>query len=1546
MKLFPIEDPVVGEQILAVQPQIERYPDAKWRQRLEYFTGRALTHTALTLEQQGRAGHLAMLGRAVSPGVVIGLEATAQPTAEGAVIEIAAGLGIVTSGEIVNINRNQRVLLDNIRVYAPATLLGLDLYLLQEAYSWLRRDGSTGLSGLSVKDYGRELEANLIDLHKRLREQHYFAPPIKQIWIDKKGIKKRPKGLSKIEDSIVQKAVSMLMGADYEQQNEDGADNGSGADAYRLGDMLGQLRKAGRALPEAMVLVLQPVAVEHFGQDPATDPCDYDPTDEAFENWQWLDGCRLALYAWNQVLGPLPVAGEWRRNRIAQAIFDHERRLTEGEYLPWLALGVPIALIGLNSALEFDFLDRNAVVRRGGEPKGTDIPITPAGNRFLWQSQFEQFNEHLVDWLMSDVTLDPSKLEASDQFRHLPPVGVLPKETMSPREHQQQFFPLSYAVRALVIPYEQLDLAIEESASLLPYDLNASDRVEVLVPVSQQHYEPKLLVVEQIDPEFELTIERFSTIRNKWLGRRLDLRNKASALYDAIKGELLLYPRDDPNAIDSLEQPEAFEQTLVDEGDGCHYYYYLKGETKPPSNWYQISFDDDNWDRGFTPIGYGCDDLETPQEDMQENGYVTVYLRHRFDLDAIEETHRYTLIVTTNGGFYAYLNNHYLTSDKVNRPSYNESAAQHANLKPPRHYELGELKGHLREGENVLAILAHEPPGDVGEETVSDNADNFCISVKLVDTEDSYGTIIQDNEQDINAADKVGEKKELRSYLEDSTTPLSDTEVSKLDELGIEEYIDFLQRKIDRADDHIDFGFLRLRTDIYRVRQMILGNEVATKLATSPVLAEIAKGDSAVATKTELLDYYEHIKQRRPVSGDGEIDVSSGASNSNMAATTSRSTLSGRDETISSGDLFLSGEFTDIGIEEKPYGTFATKYGMSAKDILAREGISELLSREDRDAVIDRVRSERRLEYGAELYKTPTKEEVLGQYPIIGKTPSFNNVTVGERLKESSADVSRMAGYATKGVLLSNLLKLKDEEYGINLKDLDVPGFIKEVDVPVSEGETTKIKVDDTKTFDEIDEDLIKQVLIGKHDPVDDDDEAAYFNAGVKALENVVATLRLIEGRVHAYRQAVSRCKSAMTQVQADLKRIDQRLKTIGDELAEARHDLSVARALKAEEQARIDALNEHRDKVLETQVPFLLFRRPRTLDPRIDQPMHYLNPDLSELPLPLCNLSEVEAPEALEAMLDLLRDAPLKWFSANNLILPKLSRLADLQITISGAKKRASSKITMHPYLKQNFQTPDKLLREIGATLVQSNQRIYVERQKTTLIDLSAFQHLGWKESMQRIPEVISLGDLIDGNHGRLAASRRAADELARIEQVVSCLYVDFSEVTPGIRLHWIERLSQYDEAVNLRNLYSLPRFGELDYIQRHTMQRLVDWLYARIVSKYKDAENLISDLIRVTLLVASHAPVNQLIAGHLPEPATVQVGSLIPVITDLRRIRVGMPLSMVSAGATVVRGRVADISGGQITAEVHTTVGPTVNLEAGTRVQIGERLGMRFSF
>ena len=54
--------------------------------------------------------------------------------------------------------------------------------------------------------------------------------------------------------------------------------------------------------------------------------------------------------------------------------------------------------------------------------------------------------------------------------------------------------------------------------------------------------------------------------------------------------------------------------------------------------------------------------------------------------------------------------------------------------------------------------------------------------------------------------------------------------------------------------------------------------------------------------------------------------------------------------------------------------------------------------------------------------------------------------------------------------------------------------------------------------------------------------------------------------------------------------------------------------------------------------------------------------------------------------VLDVLREAPLKWFVAVHLILPQLSRLEDLHITLVGAKKRALSRVSVHPFFSTSL--------------------------------------------------------------------------------------------------------------------------------------------------------------------------------------------------------------------------------------------------------------------
>jgi len=93
----------------------------------------------------------------------------------------------------------------------------MDVDFLREAYHRTRKDSAPGIDGVTADGYAEHLEENLRDLHERLRSGRYQAPPVKRHWLAKADGSQRPIGLPTFEDKIVQRAVTMLLGAIYEQ---------------------------------------------------------------------------------------------------------------------------------------------------------------------------------------------------------------------------------------------------------------------------------------------------------------------------------------------------------------------------------------------------------------------------------------------------------------------------------------------------------------------------------------------------------------------------------------------------------------------------------------------------------------------------------------------------------------------------------------------------------------------------------------------------------------------------------------------------------------------------------------------------------------------------------------------------------------------------------------------------------------------------------------------------------------------------------------------------------------------------------------------------------------------------------------------------------------------------------------------------------------------------------------------------------------------------------------------------------------------------------
>jgi RNA-directed DNA polymerase len=93
----------------------------------------------------------------------------------------------------------------------------IDVAALKRAFHRQRSDAAVGVDGVTKEEYGQNLEANLQELHARLKEQRYRHQPIRRVHIPKAPGKTRPIGISAFEDKLVQDAVREVLEAIYEQ---------------------------------------------------------------------------------------------------------------------------------------------------------------------------------------------------------------------------------------------------------------------------------------------------------------------------------------------------------------------------------------------------------------------------------------------------------------------------------------------------------------------------------------------------------------------------------------------------------------------------------------------------------------------------------------------------------------------------------------------------------------------------------------------------------------------------------------------------------------------------------------------------------------------------------------------------------------------------------------------------------------------------------------------------------------------------------------------------------------------------------------------------------------------------------------------------------------------------------------------------------------------------------------------------------------------------------------------------------------------------------
>ena len=93
----------------------------------------------------------------------------------------------------------------------------LNKEFLIDSWRYLNKSAASGVDRISAYEYGKHLEANVIDLVDRLKRKSYKARLVRRQYIPKGKGSYRPLGIPAIEDKLLQTAVARILQAIFEQ---------------------------------------------------------------------------------------------------------------------------------------------------------------------------------------------------------------------------------------------------------------------------------------------------------------------------------------------------------------------------------------------------------------------------------------------------------------------------------------------------------------------------------------------------------------------------------------------------------------------------------------------------------------------------------------------------------------------------------------------------------------------------------------------------------------------------------------------------------------------------------------------------------------------------------------------------------------------------------------------------------------------------------------------------------------------------------------------------------------------------------------------------------------------------------------------------------------------------------------------------------------------------------------------------------------------------------------------------------------------------------
>jgi hypothetical protein len=1477
MRIVSTIDPALSdEHVIAVDPPLmPNLPDV-WRRRINPFTGRSLSDRALTAEQDARAGIQRLRGQSVTAGIVSGLDLLLEPNGIGAApakarLQILPGVGLARSGEDVSVTSPRSIAIGDLPVRARVDIL------------------------------------DAIDANQP-------APPSPV-----------PSG-SPDPDAI----PGGLFAGLYPELPRRLA-------RPTLGGLI--TNPAATALPRLAVLVAQPVTATILAS--ARDSCAPDPRGDPYDDLRLIDGVRLLLDFWPAEMtartgGPdyaLPGAGPALRNRLAYRIFNAERAMAPAEMHPWEAVGTPLALIAFNPDWTLNFIDRACVVRLGGRP-GMRTPLVPnTGNALLWQARVSQFAEHITS--LPDLT--PTTLTAA--FHQLPPVGFLPIDVVDLANRRQIFFPAGFGVSLAPMPLEQVDLVVGESAALLPFNLDIIDEVELLVPISERLYEPGLLEIASVDHAFQQVVTRAVADRTDGLVRRELIRRRRDVLMDGATGARPAWPTADTAAVEILPDPagrgpigctrvrevqavtgqpprqltlsRAGSSLTVDKGDTL--YVWAKIADATGLTGFQLRFGvsaKNGLPADMThAVFWGAPDALPDVASAANNGVVR--------MGNLPPAGQWVRLDMPADRAWAIAGSP-LTGIACDGMVFCQRGGK---------MQWGPVGKISAGGLETVWIGDDAPPGSQVFDTIG-TAPVWPfvpagINAAPDPPEDDYGT-----------AESGGARSAapVLAFRARWPQPFLAGDFTDLDEGGIDGFVAAVEARLKATNDAIDLGFVRARSDIYRVRQYMLGADSASRLVTSPSLADIAvRDESARAASTDIAAYVKTAftttvqpGPSAPTPAPTPTGVQPPAARIDLRA----STMLVQDFNLSTAMIASTGA---AKVSTTPVGRTTTANRVIATSTVVKSGSLEQLA------------SAR----AVGLEKLPSPIDVQSSSPLPSSVE--RTASVAERLTpppavdaQAYAIAGKLAAYTAVSQLITGGVAGQRPQ-GVALGDLPSPGY--RVPPITDPNNPPPLSPAPKNTVADVLADLLKPA--GQRVYQDTDamtagpsqaarHESDYFTAAVGAIDNTIALMRLVEGRIDLYNKLVADARAVRAELTDHVADADSRLRTTEVSVEEARQDYGIANALLAEEQARVAALNARRKAILDANASVVLFRRPRRAKRVMPAPTITATPADTPPPIVACASEHPAVPEEIHSYVTLMQDAPVAWFPNVHPILIRIDRLDAMRAALTSVQQRA----TLVPAAIAAPISASPALQAVSYVMIAQRATLELRRQSAMQLDVSAVQATSLTNARLVLINQAAMADLIAGAHNRAIVSRAVAAELEQIGMAAACLHDSFGEVPPIGRLQWADLLSEFKAPMPLADLNGLAGWSALPMDLRKRQQGLVDWLFSRVAPSIPAAVSAINELVRISLLMAAQAPVDRLIPAKLVAPTPARIGTRLSAYADSSIARIGMTVLVRDANAQLLAHAVVDdVQDGVAHSRIVKTFGAVDTIPTASRIELSDQ-------